>query len=313
MNQTPGESAQKSMKAVLLNGYGGVEQLTYGDVPDSKAGPGEVLIKVAATSLNPLDWKLRAGYLKAVMPLPLPFILGSDVSGTVLEVGSGVTQFKKGDRVLGFVQHGYAELLATKPETLALVPEGMDLEDAAAIPVVGTTGAELIEEAVKIKASQRVLVTGALGSVGRVAVYVAKLHNAIVIAGVRQKQKAEATMLGADQVIAVDDDREIAGLPDLDAVADTVGGAVIEKLVPKIKKGGAVGSIVGKVPSAEKAGLRVGELYAHPDAKRLAALAEDVRAGDLVIPISKKFKLSQASEAHAFAEKGGVGKVLLIP
>ncbi len=301
------------MKAVLLKGYGGVDQLEYTDAPDPKPGPGEVLVKVAGLTLNPLDWKLREGYLKAVMPLQLPFILGSDVAGEVAAVGAGVASFKAGDKILGFVSHSYAEFLVTKPENLALLPDGLAIDRAAVLPVVTLTGAQLIERGVKPKAGDSVLVTGALGAVGRTAVYVAKLHGALVTAGVRKSQKHDAQLLGADRVVALDDDAEIATLGELDGIADTVGGATIEKLLPKLKKGGVLATVLGKPPAADKADIQVAEIYCQPDAKRLAELADDVREGDLVIPIAARFKLSQIREAHTAAQKGVTGKVLITP
>jgi NADPH:quinone reductase-like Zn-dependent oxidoreductase len=287
--------------------------LGYGDVPDPKPGAGEVLVKVTATSLNPVDWKVRAGYMKDIMPMQLPAILGRDVAGVVAALGAGVTRFKVGDKVMGLVNHSYAEMLTAKADDLALVPEGLAMEQAAVIPLVTLTGAQLIEKGVKPKAGDMVLVTGALGSVGRTAIYVAKLHGALVIAGVRKSQKSEAQLLGAERVVSVDDDHEVAGLGELDGIADTVGGAVIEKLLPKLKKSGVLGTVLGKPAAAEKAGVRVAEVFCQPDAKRLAELADDVHEGDLEIPIGKRFTLSEIQEAHRVAEKGGVGKVLITP
>jgi NADPH:quinone reductase-like Zn-dependent oxidoreductase len=152
-----------------------------------------------------------------------------------------------------------------------------------------------------------------LGSVGRTALYIAKLHGALVIAGVRKSQKAEALLLRAERVVSVDDDHELAGLGELDAIADTVNGEVIEKLLPKLKKSGVLGTVLGKPAAADKAGVRVAEVFCQPDAKRLAELADDVREGDLEIPIGKRFKLSEIQEAHRAAEKGGAGKVLITP
>jgi NADPH:quinone reductase-like Zn-dependent oxidoreductase len=301
------------MKAVLLKAYGGVDQLSYEEVPDPKPTAGEVLVKVSATSLNPIDWKIRAGYLKDRMPLQLPAILGRDVAGVVVAVGPDVTRFKEGDKVLGLVNHSYAELLTAKADDLALIPEGLDMDQAAVIPLVTLTGAQLIEKGVKPKAGDRVLVTGALGSVGRTAIYVAKIHGALVIAGVRKSQKQEAQLLEAERVVALDDDHDVAAMPELDAIADTVNGPTIEKLLPRLKKDGVLGSVLGKSPAAEKAGIRVAEVYSQPDAKRLAELAEDVREGDLAIPIGKRFRLKEMRAAHAIAEKGAVGKVLITP
>jgi NADPH:quinone reductase-like Zn-dependent oxidoreductase len=301
------------MNAVLLNAYGGVDQLSYTEVPTPKPSAEEVLVKVSGTSLNPVDWKIRAGHLKAVMPLQFPAILGRDVAGTVVAVGSGVTRFKVGDKVLGLVNQSYAEFLTAKADDLAMIPEGLDMDQAAVIPLVALTGAQLIEKGVQPKAGDRILITGALGAVGRSAVYVAKLHGALVVAGVRKNQKAEAQQLEADQVVAIDDDKDLASLEQVDAIADTVNGQVIEKLLPKIKKDGILGTVLGKPPAADKAGTRVAEVWSQPDAKRLAALAEDVLSGDLVIPIGKRFKLHEIREAQTLAEKGGSGKVLITP
>ena len=301
------------MKAAVLTAYGEADKLVLRDVPEPGPGPSEVKVKVAAASINPVDWKIRSGAMQKFMPMQLPAILGRDVSGTVVEVGPGVTAFKTGDRVLGFVSHGYAEYVVDAQEGFARMPDGLDLQQAAALPLVVLTGTQLMEEATKPRKGELVLVTGALGGVGRSAVYAARKLGARVIAGVRAKQKAEAQKLGAEQVVALDDEREISGLPDLDAVADTVGGETIAKLLPKIRKGGSIGSVVGEPPGAKGRDLRVKAMFTHPDSKRLRELAEAVARGELDIPIEKTFPLAQAGEAHRFAEKGGVGKVLLVP
>ena len=256
------------MKAVLLKGYGDVDQLEYTDVPDPKPAAGEVLVKVAGASLNPLDWKLRAGYLKEQCPAT-PVHFGQRCFRRSGCVGTGVTRFKAGDKVLGFVGKSYAELLTAKEDQLALVPDGLDLVEAGVLPVVTLTGAQLIEKGVKPKAGDTVLITGALGSVGRTAVYVAKLHGGLVIAGVRKSQKAEAQLLDVERVVAIDDDAELANLSEVDSIADTVAGPTLEKLLPKVKKGGVVATLLGPQPAAAKLGLTVVEIYAQPDSKRL--------------------------------------------
>ena len=301
------------MKAVLVLGYGDVGQLSYRDVADPVPADNEVLVKVAGTSINPSDWKLRRGLLKEFMPLQFPAILGSDVSGEVVSVGTNAARFKAGDKVLGYVRHSHAELLTAKPEELALLPAGMNFDQAAVLPLVTLTGTQLIERGIQPKAGDFVLVTGAVGFVGRTAVYIAKLHGAIVIAGVRAAQKKEAQSLRADQVVALDDDRESALLPELDAIADTVGGDTLARLLPKLKKSGKLTSVVGPSAAAAQAGIQATALQVQPDSKRLARLAEDVREGDLLIPIGKRFKLSQIQEAMTAAENGSAGKVLLTP
>jgi NADPH:quinone reductase-like Zn-dependent oxidoreductase len=301
------------MKAVVLTAYGEVDKLVLRDVPEPEPGPSEVKVKVAAASINAVDWKLRSGALQKFMPLQLPAILGRDVSGTVVKTGPGVTGFKAGDKVLGLVHHGYAEYVVEAQEGFAQVPDGLDLRAAAALPLVVLTGAQLIEEATKPRKGELVLVTGAVGGVGRAAVYAASKLGARVIAGVRAKQKAEAQKLGAEKVVALDDEGEVSRLPELDAVADTVGGETIEKILLKIRKGGAIGSVVGEPAGAKGRDLRVKAMLAHPDSTRLRELAGAVARGELDIPVEKPFPLARASEAQELAEEGGVGKILLVP
>lgn len=301
------------MKAVQLHGYGDVDQLRYEEVPTPEPGDGEVLIKVLATSINPVNWKLRAGHLKELMPLQLPAILGRDVSGEVVAVGRNVQGVKAGDKVIGLVNRSYAEYLTAKADTLAPVPDGLNLEEAGVLPLVTLTGAQLIEHGVKPTPGQTVLVTGAVGSVGRTAVHVAKKHGAHVVAGVRAKQKKEAEELGAHAIVALDDGREIASLKDLDAIADTIDGEVIARLLPALKKSGVLASVLGKPKAAEGSGIRVEPVWAQPDRVRLRQLAEDVQRGEFTIPISKRFKLSDIRHAQEFAEKGAGGKVLITP
>jgi NADPH:quinone reductase-like Zn-dependent oxidoreductase len=301
------------LKAVQLHAYGGVDRLFYEDVPDPKPGAGEVLVKVAATSLNPVDWKLRRGDLKNRMPLQLPAILGRDVAGTVVSLGSGAQGFQPGDRVMGLVNRAYAELLVAKAEDLTRIPDGLNTEDAAALPLVVLTGSQLIEDGVQAKPGQTVLVTGAVGNVGRAAVYVARKHGMKVIAGVKASQKKDAETLGADQVVAIDDVKTIAALGQVDAVADTVGHEVIHKLMPHIRLNGVLATVVGAPAGSEGKGFHVQLVWAHPDSQRLHSLAEAVAKGEFSIPIARRMKLSQVREAQTIGEAGGVSKILLIP
>ena len=305
--------AQVLMKAVLLRGYGDVSQLSYEDVPEPLAAAGEVLVKTIAVSINPIDWKLRRGDLKEMMPLEFPTILGRDLSGEVVALGEGVDGLKVGERVFGLVNRSYAEYVVCKPVDLARTPENLDGIDAAALPLVLLTGSQVIEVGVRPRPGEIILVTGAIGGVGRTAVHVAKQHGAHVIAGVRSSQRAEAEGLGADRVIALDDLKEIADLPELDAVADMVGHETIDRILPRIKKNGVLATVLGAPPSAEGRDLRVVTIWAQPDSVRLEELGREVARGVFSIPISKRFKLSQIREAQQLAEKGGIGKILLTP
>ena len=300
------------MKAVVVHQYGGPEVLKFEDYPDPAPGPGEVLVRVAATSVNPIDYKRRAGLTKDFYPIQFPGLIGVDIAGTVVKIGPGVKGFSAGDQVFAMAANTYAELCVVNAAILAKIPEGLDLIQAAALPLVTTTGNQLIS-ATAIKAGQTVLVVGAAGNVGRSAVFTAKQRRATVIAGVLKTQMDKANTIGADQVVATDDDNAIADLPMLDVVADTVNGKTAEKLMAKVKPGGVFASVLGAPQNAAKfTSVKVVPVFVTPDPKTLLFMAEAVRDGKLVIPISRKLPLSKAAEAQAAAEKGGVGKVLLV-
>jgi len=301
------------MKAVVLHEYGGPGKLTYEDVPDPVAGEGEVLVRVAASSVNPIDFKLRSGVMKAYWPLELPTILGRDISGIVRTVGGRVSGFKPGDKVMALGDKAYAELAVVAAKNLALVPEKLDLVKAAALPLVTLTGEQLITRGTKIQAGQTVLVSGAVGNVGRSAVWTAKKAGAVVIAGVKTSQVKEAATVGADQVLALDDAAAVEKLGFIDAVADTVGGETAQKLLAKVKQGGVFASVLGPPGDAKlHPTVKIEAIQVVPDAWKLRTMAEDVAAGRLVIPIDRMVPLAEAGEAHAAAEKGGIGKILLL-
>jgi len=299
------------MKAVLLHGYGGVDQLVYEEVPIPVAAAGEVLVKLFGASINPIDYKIRRGAMKDIMPLQLPAILGYDLAGQVVALGEGVKGVKVDALVLALADRTYAEYVTCKAEVLARMPDGLNPVEAGILPLVLLTGTQLIELGVRPRSGERVLVTGALGSVGRTAVHIAKKHGAYVIAGVRAKQRAEAEKLGADEVVAVDAD--LGDLKDLDAVADTVGRDVIDRLIPYIKKNGVLATVVGAPKSAAGRDVQVQEVWTVPDVRRLEQLAQEIASGEFSIPIAKRFTLAEIRDAHELAEKGAAGKVLLTP
>jgi NADPH:quinone reductase-like Zn-dependent oxidoreductase len=301
------------MKAIVVHEYGGPEVLKFEDYPDPVPGQGEVLVRVAAASVNPIDYKRRAGLTKDFYPLMFPGLIGVDLAGTVVKIGLGVEGFSVGDKVFAMADNTYAELCVVKAEVLAKIPEGLDLIDVAALPLVTTTGNQLLS-ATEIKAGQTVMVVGALGNVGRSAVFTAKGLGATVIAGVLKRQIDEAKTVGADRVVATDDDTAIASLLPLDAVADTVGGRTAEKLIAKVKPGGVFAAVNGAPKNAaDYPSVKVVAVFSKFDRKTLESVADAVRDGKLVIPISRKLPLSEAAKAHAAAEKGGIGKILLVP
>ena len=301
------------MKAVVIHEYGGPDKLKLEDFDDPTVAEGEVLVRVAAVSINPVDWKMRSGEAQARFPVDFPGILGRDLSGTIRSVGPGVTGFKPGDQVFALSEKTYAELCAVKASELAKIPEGLEIVAAAALPLVTLTGEQLIRLGTGIEEGQTVLVAGAMGGVGRSAIRAAKVAGAHVIAGVRKKQLEEAGALGADSVIALDDEKAMASLGFMDAIADAVGGETAAMLMGKVKQGGVFASVLG--PPANAAmhpTVKVIPVVCTPDPERMVKLAKDVVAGRLSIPIDRMLPLAEAGAGQAAAEKGGLGKVVLI-
>ena len=302
------------MKAAVIHEYGPPKVLKYEDAPDPKPGPGEVLVRVQAASINPVDYKMRSGDAKDRFPVQFPGILGRDAAGVVREVGEGVTTFAPGDKVFATVWRTYAELCVVKATDLAKIPDNMELTTAAAVPLVSITGDQLMRNGARAEKDQVILLTGALGSVGRIALYAAQEIGAKVIAGVRKKQIDEARQLGAFEAIDITDDAEIAKLGIIDAVADTIGGELATKLIGKVKPGGNYGSVVGPPKNASlHPTIHVNAFMAEPNPQTYIHYAEAIRDNKLTLPIDRMMPLDQAAEAHAAAEKGGVGgKIILL-
>ena len=303
------------MRAVRIYEYGGPETLKYEtDVPEPTLDADSVLIESVATSVNPIDWKVRSGARQKDFPLKFPAILGKDVSGVVRAVGSKIRHFKPGDRVLGTAEATYAQFVSVQGAILTHLPDGLDLIDAAAIPLVSLTGDQLVRLATRAVSGQTILVSGALGSVGRAAVHTAKKLGATVIVGVRKRQLAEAAELGVSRVVAIDDDAAIANLEALDGVADTVGGETAAKLFGKIKNGGKFGyaSVFPSEAPATNPTVEVTRVFARPDASKVREFADDIRDGTFALPISRRLPLRDAAAAHTLMQRGGAGKIILL-
>jgi NADPH:quinone reductase-like Zn-dependent oxidoreductase len=317
VSERAGSAGQKgdTMKATVLHEYGGPEKLIYEEnFPEPQVGGNIVLIRAAASSVNPIDWKIRSGARQKDFPLTFPTILGRDVSGVVQAVGSEVRNFKIGDRVMALTNRAYAGLVAVPETDLTHLPDGVDLVEAAAIPLVVLTGDQLVRRATQVEKDQVVLVTGALGSVGRAAVHSAKKMGAQVIAGVRGAQMEEARSLSVAGVLAIDDDEAIAAFGAVDAIADTVGGDVAKKLIAKIKPGGKFGfaSMIPEGTAEAYPSVKITRVFAGPDPSKVREFADDVRDGKFVLPIGARRALKDAGEAQALGQKGGIGKILLL-
>jgi len=316
---TPRAYADRTIKAAVVNAYGGPEALTYQDVKQPLPGPGEILVKVAAAGVNPVDGKLRSGVLSLFMPLQFPAQLGGDVSGTVEAVGDGVTGFKAGDRVIGMINPAadgaYAEKIVASAGFFTKLADGVDLVDAAALPMGALTGIQLIELGVKPQPGQRILVTGAGGSVGRAAAYVAAAAGALVVAGVRGKAKSQVEDLPVAAIVDLADADEVAAAGPYDAIADTVGGRVAERLCKHLRAGGVLASVCSPPPLPPVgSSISLAPVWVSFDGPRLARFVADLAAKGWTMPVAHRVPLAEAARAHALLDAGGVGgKILIVP
>ena len=301
------------MKAVIIEKYGGPEVLQWRDAADPVLHDGGVLVRMSATSVNPFDIKQRSGQYKDYAPVAFPAILGLDVAGTVMQVGRGVSGFGVGDQVFAKARATYAELCVVAARDVVKLPEGLDLVEAAALPTVGLTAYQLVERDAEVKRGEIILVTGALGSVGRAVVFFARSRGATVIAGVRKTQLEAGRELGVDDVIAVDDPAALAKLPNLDKVADLVGGPTAEAVLGKVKAGGVFATVLRPPRNAAQfPKVKVVAVQGLPNAAQLLVVGQAVAAGKLQLPIAARFPLADAASAHQTAEGHAAGKVLLV-
>ncbi len=308
-----------TIKAAQLTAYGAPDQFIIEPVAEPLPGPGEILIRVAGAAVNPVDVKLRNGSLALFMPLEFPAQLGGDVSGTVEAVGEGVTQFKAGDRVMGMINPAkdgaYAEKIAAPAASFVHVPEGLNLIDAAALPMGVLTGIQLVERGAKVGPGQRILVTGAAGSVGRAAVYAAAAAGAVVYAGVRARSRGALAGLPLAGILDLDNPDEVAAAGPFDAIADTVGGRVAERLCKFVRSGGVLASVVSP-PPLPPVGARVtsAPVWVEFDGPRLLRFVADLRKNGWSMPVAHRLPLCEVAKAHVLMEAGGLGgKLVLVP
>jgi NADPH:quinone reductase-like Zn-dependent oxidoreductase len=275
-----------------------------------------LLIRVLATSVNAIDWKIRAGYVKDVFPVPLPFIPGWDVSGVVEAVGSGVTKFKKGDEVYACPdgKGAYAEYVVAKETETALKPKSLDHVHAAAIPVVGLTAWQALFDTAALSKGQKILIHGAAGGVASFAVQLAKWKGAHVVGTASGRNQAFLRELGVDDPIDYEKTRFEDVVHDLDVVLDTLGGDTQNRSWKVLKKGGILVSIVAP-PSADEAakhGVRSVFCPAHPSSSQLSEIAKLVDAGKLKPVVETVLPLSDARRAHELSEtRHARGKIVL--
>jgi len=307
-----------TMKAVRIHEYGGPEVLRYEDAPKPEPGSGDVLIRVHATSVNPVDRAIRSGFFKERIHYKLPMIPGWDVSGVVESLGSGASRLKVGDEVYSrpdLSRDGaYAEYIAVRESEVALKPKSIDHVHAAIIPLVALTAWQALFDGAKLSAGQTVLIHGAAGGVGTFAVQFAKIKGARVIATGSQRNQEFLRSLGADQVIDYTATKFEDVVHGVDVVLDTITGETGDRSYQVIKKGGIYVSIL-MPPSAEKAaahGVRTHHTFVQANVEQLGEIAKLVDAGKLKLIIEKVFPLAEARAAQELNAQGHTrGKIAL--
>lgn len=294
------------MKAVLMDRHGGADVLYLGEAPDPKARAGEIVVDIVAASVNGADWKVREG--KAAQLQHFPYILGRDFSGVVSAVGEGVTDFRAGDEVFAVCDVGqegaYAEKIAIKAAIVAKKPAALSHVDAAALALTGLTALCTVEDTLKLKAGETILIQGGAGGVAAFAIELSKHLGARVITTASAANHAYLRKLGADEIIdynAVDFTKVVK---DCDAVFDTVGGDVAQRSFAVLKPGGRAAFIASgpQAPKPERSdvvALRPNVGRDRPHLERIAAL---VAAGAVHPPETKLYRLSDAVAAHKVSE-----------
>ena len=308
----------KTMKAVCIYSYGGPEVLVHEDAPCPHPGPGEVLVRVHAAGINPVDWKIRAGHLRAMVKHTLPLILGWDVSGVVTALGGGVTRLQVGDEVYSrpdIARDGaYAEFITMRETEVALKPKSVDHIHAAALPLAGLTAWQTLFVAGALAPGQRVLIHGAAGGVGTLAVQLAKWRGAHVIGTASARNHDFLRQLGVDQVIDYATVRFEEAVEPVDLVLDTQGGEIQERSWQVLKPGGILVSIASP-PSAETAakhGVRQAFVFTQPNAGQLAEIAQLVEAEKLKAIVETILPLADATRGQELSERGHTrGKIVL--
>lgn len=306
------------MKAIRIHTYGGPDVLKYEDVPRPKLRRGEVLIRVYAAGVNPVDWKVREGYLKDMRQYSLPLIPGWDLSGVVEKVGSGVTRFQKGAEVYSrpdIARNGaYAQYIVARGSEVALKPKSIDHLHAAAIPHAALTAWQALFDTAELQPGQKLLVHAAAGGVGHFAVQLAKWKGAHVMATASRKNHDLLRELGADETIDYTTERFEDVVREVDVVLDTIAGETQERSWQVLKKGGILVSIL-KRPSPEKAAAheaRGGYVFVQPNAAELAEIATLIDSAKLKPVVETVLPLSEARRAQELNQAGHTrGKIVL--
>ncbi len=302
------------MKAIVINTYGNEEVVKYTDVERPEPKSDEVLVKVHVAGVNPVDWKIRGG-LGERLGLKLPIVLGGEIAGTVEKIGGDVTGFKEGDAVYGIITSGaYAEYAIAKIGDIAPKPKNLDFENAAAIPLGALTAWQAMFGLAKLSGGQRVLIAGASGGVGSLAVQLAKAKGAYVIGLASGRNEAFVRELGADEFVDYTKQGVAEGVQDVDVVFDAVGGDTFEAAFHVLKKGGYLVTAV-EFPTEEKAkefGVHAARVYCKPNPQQLAEISTLVDEGKLKAHVSTVLPIEEVNTALQLSKSGRTrGKIVL--
>jgi len=304
------------MKAVRFHAYGGPEVLAYEEAPTPVPQAGQVLVRVHAAGVNPVDWKVREGYLRAALDLPMPVTPGGDVSGVVEAIGPGVSDLKPGDVVFGGtgLLGGYAEYAAINAGFLTAKPKSLDHVQAASVPLAAMTGWQALFDKGGLVKGQRVLIHAAAGGIGTFAVQFARHRGAHVIGTASVGNLDYVKQLGAHEVVDYRASRFEDVVRDVDLVLDLIGGDAEARSWSVLKPGGILVSVVGE-PSQEKAkeaGVRASSIYLSPNNVQLREIAALIDSGHVRTTVSATFPLSEAAAAQDSSRTGRTrGKIVL--
>jgi NADPH:quinone reductase-like Zn-dependent oxidoreductase len=310
-----GSGTMTTTQSIRVHAYGGPEQLKIEQATLPQPQAGEVLVRVLSAGVNPVDWKIRQGYLKDFRPMQFPYTPGADIAGIVEEVGPGVTTFHKGQAVFGQSSSGaYAEYAIASVNVLAAKPESISFDEAAAIPIGATTAWQGLFDQGGLQAGQHVLIEGASGGVGLFAVQFARWKGAHVIGTTSTANVETIRELGAEQVIDYKKTQVESVVKDVDLVFDTVGGETLERAYGLLKRGGILATIAG-APSQEKEkqfGIRTAWFSAQTSSQLLQQFAQLIVEGQVKVFIQKTFPLHEAKQAHETSQSGhGLGRIVL--
>jgi NADPH:quinone reductase-like Zn-dependent oxidoreductase len=302
------------MRAVRIHKFGGPEVLQLDDIPRPQAAGGKLLIRVAAASVNPVDYKIRRGGYPLVGEKDLPMTLGRDVAGTIETAGAGFDQSAEVYAHLDLADGGYADYVLCAPSGIAAKPTTLSMVEAAAVPLAATTAWQGLFDHGALKAGQRVLIHGASGAVGAFAVQFARVAGAFVIGTASGDEMERVRRLGASEVIDYKVQRFDQVVSDIDLVFDLIGGETLQRSFAVLKRGGALISTVEEPDPAKaaQAGVTARRYGAKPNAEQLSRIAQLIDSKQVEVTVAKVFALDAAAEAHRCLEEGHPhGKVVL--